>query len=220
MATLTYAVTVPSLIPEDMVLFMKRLRKRYEQPIRYFGVGEYGDRYGRPHFHMALFGISEDDATLISEAWGLGGVHVCELNNDTAHYITGYVTKKIGGASHEENMGLLPEFARMSRRPGLGRKALEIVADSLMAYGGSAKLAELGDVPSSIKVGGKTFPLGRYLRKQLRVMVGWNDKAPTDSMLKASATVLIEGNSRENRRYCHELNAEFRARLSNSMRIL
>lgn len=33
--------------------FIKRLRKRYT--FRYFGVGEYGSKRGRPHYHMILF---------------------------------------------------------------------------------------------------------------------------------------------------------------------
>lgn len=220
MVTLTYAVTVPTLQPMDMVLFMKRLRKRYVRPLRYYGVGEYGDRYGRPHFHIALFGHDPQDEEIISQTWGLGGVHICELSNDTAQYITGYITKKIGGSDHEALAGNHPEFARMSRRPGLGQQALQIVADSLMSYGGAAKLAELGDVPSSIKVGGKTFPLGRYLRSQLRTLVGWPAKAPPDTMLKTSAKIIMEGEFREKRRYSHEVNANFRDRLSTSMRRL
>lgn len=221
MVTLTYAVTVPSLVPRDLVLFLKRLRKRYPRPLRYYGVGEYGDRFFRPHFHLALFGHDPQDVEAISLTWGLGGVHVCELNNDTAQYLTGYVTKKIGQQDWRiERDDLHPEFARMSRRPGLGAHALRVVAESLMSYGGAAALAEQGDVPSSIKVGGKTFPLGRYLRGELRTLVGWPKAAPMDSCLKASASVLLEGDSREKRRYCHELSAEFRAKLSASMRRL
>lgn len=209
----------------DMVLFLKRLRKRYAQPLRYYGVGEYGDLYGRPHFHLALFGFNPDDYAILMEAWGLGGVHVCELNNDTAQYITGYVTKKIGQKDWNEiGNGLHPEFARMSRgrKPngGIGYRALEMVAVGLMSEGGSARLAELGDVPSSIKCGGKTFPLGRYLRSQLRTMVGWPAKAPSDSMLKASAEVLLEGPARETRRYVHEITAEFREKMAKSLRRL
>lgn len=57
-----------SLVKEDFVKFMKRLRKHCKgadyvtdkkghrhAPIRYFHCGEYGDRLGRPHHHACLF---------------------------------------------------------------------------------------------------------------------------------------------------------------------
>lgn len=227
-ATMTYAHTTDSLEAGDLVMMVKRLRKLSPQPVRYFGCGEYGDRFGRPHFHVAFFGLGIDDEEKIIEAWQggkwldpkrqPGDIHVMELNNDTAQYLTGYVTKKIGGSDHEVLAGNFPEFARMSRRPGLGQRALQIVAESLMAYGGAKKLADVGDVPSSIRIAGKHFPLGRYLRCELRKLVGWDGKAPSDTMLKTSREVLLEGPQREKRRYCHEVRAEFLDNLSKSMR--
>lgn len=61
--TLTYA---PEHLPEngtllkrDLTLFLKRLRKAYSgKCIRYFGCGEYGDKFARPHYHLILFGFS------------------------------------------------------------------------------------------------------------------------------------------------------------------
>lgn len=225
---MTYAHTTNSLEAGDLVMMVKRLRKLSTQPVRYFGCGEYGDRFGRPHFHVAFFGLGMNDEEKVIEAWQGGNwkdpkrqpgdIHVMELNNNTAQYLTGYITKKIGGSDHEVLAGNYPEFSRMSRRPGLGQKALQAVADSLMAYGGSKKLSEMGDVPSSVRIGGRIFPLGRYLRGELRKMVGWDKKAPSDTMLKASEEVLLEGPQREKRRYCHEVRAEFLDKLSKSMR--
>ncbi len=62
-ATLTYdTMRTPydgSLIPRDLKLFMKRLRKRMEPlRIRFYAVGEYGeDEAEHPHYHLALFGV-------------------------------------------------------------------------------------------------------------------------------------------------------------------
>lgn len=68
--TLTYSEeNIPSdgnLKPRDFDLFMKRLvqheryyakkEKRKKRPIRYYHCGEYGEHYGRPHYHAAIFG--------------------------------------------------------------------------------------------------------------------------------------------------------------------
>ena len=64
-----------TLIPSDVQLFMKRLRRHLEyQPkklkgirdhiktsIRYFAVGEYGSKTHRPHYHILIFGWRPSD---------------------------------------------------------------------------------------------------------------------------------------------------------------
>ena len=49
---------MPSLSPYHVTNFIKRLRRHYEIPIRYFLAGEYGNDSQRPHYHLALFGLS------------------------------------------------------------------------------------------------------------------------------------------------------------------
>ena len=58
--TLTYDDTkLPAnqtLVKAHLQNFMKRLRKRIEpEKLRYYAVGEYGDKTQRPHYHMILF---------------------------------------------------------------------------------------------------------------------------------------------------------------------
>jgi len=92
----------------DLVKFWKRLRKTYGK-LRYYAVGEYGDKSLRPHYHACLFGhsfsanrivIRETPSLLwttveLQEAWGLGNVSVGALNFATARYTASYVTKKL-----------------------------------------------------------------------------------------------------------------------------
>ena len=46
----------------DVQLFIKRLRKAYKKPIKYFLAAEYGDRTKRPHYHAIVFGLKPPDA--------------------------------------------------------------------------------------------------------------------------------------------------------------
>lgn len=59
--TLTYSNTSSELVKRDYQLFIKRLRKSINVPIKYFLSGEYGSLRGRPHFHLIIFGWCPDD---------------------------------------------------------------------------------------------------------------------------------------------------------------
>lgn len=50
-----------SLLKRDLQLFLKRLRKKFGEGIRFFACGEYGDETLRPHYHMILFNFSPRD---------------------------------------------------------------------------------------------------------------------------------------------------------------
>lgn len=188
MATLTYEKAGKDLVPAHMVSFLKRLRYYRDSPFRYFGAGEYGGENGRPHFHMALFGVSLAEEATILKAWQSGGdwlfgeykagfIHVAELNQNTAQYLTKYVCKS--QAELEEMEGLVPEFVRMSRRPGIGMLALDSMAEGIVrAHGGSIEPGDIVDVPVSMRSGKRRLPLGRVLRRALRAKIGWEECAP------------------------------------------
>lgn len=185
MATLTYAEDPITLVPEDLQLFMRRLRRIYPAPIRFFGVGEYGDLRGRPHYHVALFGLSIMDGEYISKAWSderglIGNIHMAELNNLTAQYICGYVTKKMNKRDDVRLEGRHPEFARMSLRPGIGAPAIKVLKNSVAPNGDVTLMKARGDVPESIRSAGKMYPLGRYLRGKLRESIGWEPTQPQE----------------------------------------
>lgn len=167
-----------TLCPSDAQKFLKRLRKAiHPHKIRYYLVGEYGDRTFRPHYHLCLYGLSPDDYQIVADAWSIGGVpigHVVvgSLTFESAAYVAGYVTKKMTSRDDPRLGGREPEFARMSLNPGIGAHAMEDVAEILYTKHGSRELAELGDVPGVLRHGSKTFPLGRYLKRKLREKMG------------------------------------------------
>lgn len=185
----------PTLRPKHLRDFLKRIRKASAPKLlRFYGVGEYGDKSFRPHYHLALYGYEPcwfgqtrqqrhadkqsccPPCDLLLQKWGHGGIDNGTLENDSAAYIAGYVTKKLTNPNDEKALKLLqgryPEFARMSNRPGIGAEALNYVADALLSVHGHAMFTEHGDVPISLNHGTTRLPLGRYLRNRLRKLIG------------------------------------------------
>lgn len=150
--------------------FLRRLDRHYGFNVRYFLIGEYGDRRGRGHYHAALFGVLPLQSEL-EAVWGRGGVHVGLLEPDSAAYLTGYATKKWTKLD-DRNRPLLngrnPEFARMSKRPAIGSAWVKHIVDTLTSEHGSLLISRFKDVPTAVNVGSRSIPLGRYLRSQIR----------------------------------------------------
>lgn len=173
-----------NLNPLHLQLFFKRLRKALAPlKIRYFAVGEYGDQNCRAHYHAALFGVDFNDPVvldIVRTAWGMGHVMLAELNPSTAKYIAGYLNKKMLGNKDPRLEGRVPEFTRMSNRPGIGALAMVDVAASLLEVENGRYVALQEDVPTSLMMGSKPFPLGRYLRRKLREELGLPPGAPPE----------------------------------------
>lgn len=113
--------------------------------LRYFAAGEYGDTLGRPHYHLIVFGFFPHDArkwrqvrghlsyrsSFLEEVWPFGHVEVGTVSPLSCGYVARYAMKKLTGDAALEAyvrahpltgqpFTVLPEFARMSRRPGIG----------------------------------------------------------------------------------------------------
>lgn len=145
--TLTYEDTkLPkrgSLVKRHLVNFLKRLRKAvWKKPsrrrIRFFACGEYGDKSGRPHYHLIVFGLGKADRPVIEAAWKAGLIHVGTVTADSTNYVASYVMKKQTGPEAQflyRRLGQLPEFAVMSRRPGIGHSHVVGNAAYIRAHG-------------------------------------------------------------------------------------
>lgn len=183
--TLTYSPEklppTGSLVPRDLTLFLKKLRKAYSAiPMRYFACGEYGDTTGRAHYHLILFGYdfpdkrqhsktSRGDTLFVSDEldkiWGLGKCWIGSVTWSSAAYVARYVIKKVNGEKANEHYRkidpetgeihqLQPEFIRMSRRPGIGNQFFEKFTGDLY--------------PSDFTVvSGKKKKIPRYYDRQL-----------------------------------------------------
>lgn len=134
---------------EDFQLFMKRLRKRFGK-CRFFHAGEYGGRFGRPHYHAILFGLDFPDKVLktqrngyrffasaeLERLWPFGFHSIGDVTVASASYVARYCVKKatdrniesftdeVSGLRYwvDSSSGELrrPEYTTMSRRPGIG----------------------------------------------------------------------------------------------------
>lgn len=213
--TLTYSdETLPSslsLMPEHLQLWLKKFRKAISPArVRFYAVGEYGEQTQRPHYHVILFGYPNcrrgqsrfglmprlvnkehrccDRCDLIADTWALGGIFVGALEMKSAQYVAGYVMKKMTHMQDERLNGRWPEFARMSRRPGLGVGAMHDVADVLMRFNLDTSQP---DVPSVLAHGRKQLPLGRHLRTKLREMIGKEENAPPEVLRQINQEMLI-----------------------------
>lgn len=174
--TLTYGPEfVPadgSVVPDHLQLFLKRLRRAVEPlRFRFFGVGEYGDRTFRPHYHVVVFGVI--DAEAVCRCWRFGHCHVVPLSVELCRYVCGYVVKKMTKGDDVRLQGRHPEFCRMSLRPGIGAHAAVEIARHVNTEYGAASFAASGDVPRQIRFERKKWPLGRYLRGLVRDHAGY-----------------------------------------------
>lgn len=107
---------------EDIQKFLKKLR--HKSKLRYYGVGEYGTRTFRAHYHLLIFGCSVEDTDNIRQCWSNGHVVVKRVNERRVWYTTKY----------HVNRGCYPEnknksFTFMSRNPGIGNSYIERMSD-------------------------------------------------------------------------------------------
>lgn len=139
-----------SLSVPDYQKFMKRLRKAYpDDKIRFYQCGEYGENYGRPHYHACLFNFDFSDKELwsirgetrlytsksLNQIWGKGYCVIGEVTFESAAYVARYIMKKITGKDSEEYyQGRKPEYTTMSRRPGIGRGWYEEFKDDVFPH--------------------------------------------------------------------------------------
>lgn len=141
-----------SLCKKDFQDFMKRLRERTGQKLRYFACGEYGSKTKRPHYHALIFGLHLDDLVLYSKngrgdllynskfmdsVWKKGYVVIGDLTYDSACYTARYVVKKALNDDSDllDDLGFEKEFVLMSRNPGIGKEFYEQHKDEFRKYG-------------------------------------------------------------------------------------
>lgn len=159
-STLTFddAHVPRTLSTRTLQLFIKRVRKgRRSGSIRHLSCGEYGERFGRPHYHSILYGASVADSRRIQNAWPCGTAHTVNCTPATIAYTAGYTTKKLADFPPEDHEQVDYEtgeiykwkapFLQMSRNPGIGSSARQFISSWR----------------SFAILNGRTIPVPRYL---------------------------------------------------------
>lgn len=165
--TLTYSNNYlfdNNLVKRDYQLFIKRLRRyldyhNYDSKIKYTVAGEYGDKGGRKHFHIIIFGWMPNDleykftsgenrlftSNIIQRLWpfGISSVGV-DVNLKTTRYLVKYMNKfKVKVPIWKQ-----PEFFHCSN--GIGLLSFDPESFSL----------------GYIYLDGKRFHIPRYFKKK------------------------------------------------------
>lgn len=123
-------------------------RKGLKSDFRFYGVGEYGSKGARPHYHCIYFNLDLNDlkyeytdeqgnlhfsSKLIEDVYGKGFVDIGSVDVGSACYVARYCEKKrrLNKSEKEEKKknGIVPEFSSMSRRPGIGAGAFNAMLE-------------------------------------------------------------------------------------------
>lgn len=133
--TLTFAEKYlpPTLRKSDIKDYLKRVRSRIAhkdkrdgktpRKVKHFACGEYGDKRGRPHYHVILFGISKNEAD--------------EMQKRTKTVTARRARGKSATASHTRKRARIAEAAKpdaVSRAWPLGNVHSDALSPAAIAY--------------------------------------------------------------------------------------
>lgn len=105
-----------TLRKSDYQKFLKRLRKSMNgRLLKYVICGEYGSKNRRPHYHLILFNVTNDDFNEIQNSWGLGAIHIGNTTANSIAYTFKYSVKADLKTIHPQQVR---PFVSMSK--GLG----------------------------------------------------------------------------------------------------
>lgn len=119
-----------------------------ERKVGFYMGGEYGPKYGRPHFHAIIFGLDFGDrkylkttpaggkiytSKTLEQLWQYGYSSIGNVTFESAAYVARYVMKKLTGDGNKieqeiydmetgEIIKRKKPFTQMSRRPGIANE--------------------------------------------------------------------------------------------------
>lgn len=147
-----------TLVKRDLQLYFKRVNQNmsrsYGTSIKYYGVGEYGRRSLRPHYHAIVFGAEAD---ILRKQWLFGFVHVGTVTSSSCAYCLKYISKgRIVPVDNSDDRA--KEFSLFSK--GLGARYITNPAN--IAWHSADPINRL-----YVPRGGFKYPLPRYYRERI-----------------------------------------------------
>lgn len=215
--TLTYR---PECMPWDQGIhvkecqdFMKRLRDKVGYgKVRVAYCGEYGDKYGRPHYHFLLFNLDFNDrypwrrkdgmqyyrSPALERLWPYGNSELTDLNYYTCCYVSRYMTKKLKGdakylsSAYErinyvtgEYVQVNPEFFHTSRKPGIAKAWFQKFWRDVYPH-------------DHVVINGKHMPVPKFYDSQFEILDPWTmDDVKERRILRALDPKVSRDNTRE-----------------------
>lgn len=139
----------PSVCRRDVRLWLKRARVNYERergqklsPFSYVAVSEYGPNTCRPHYHLAFFGLTSDEASWLASSWPYGFINmktVHRVNEDKSNgyeiasrYIGKYMTK--GKFDCLSVLDGSAEKPRICQSVGIGQSLIDKVKSTVCGF--------------------------------------------------------------------------------------
>ena len=180
-----------TLVLDDLQRFMKRLRHVTGPSLRFYACGEYGETFGRPHYHVLLLNYAVKERKFhsrskrgdawytsaeLSRLWTAGHSLVGDVTFESCAYVTSYVAGKITGERAAAHYGgRCPEFSTMSSQPGLGSSYIQkygaevLRRGSVVLNGFEGKIPRFYDVKLSDNIDyGPFLPLDGSRLSQLK----------------------------------------------------
>lgn len=152
--TMTYREEPETPTYSDFQTFLKRVREWHRRQglrpsIRYLGCGEYGEKFGRFHFHGLLWNtIPPFDP---QEVWPYGFVHTGQVTPKSINYTVRYTLK------------FLPQGEKpivgWSRFPPLGGVTMRALGERYLKEG-----HVLAAPPDTLSMNGRSYPVDRILK--------------------------------------------------------
>lgn len=190
--TLTYDDDhVPEKVQkEDVQKFLKRFRKSIHPfRIRYFAVAEYGERHGRPHYHILIFNYPLGMDSLREElkhTWQLCSPDQFDLEGSVGSvtpasisYVCKYCLANIFSDNPDDRT-----FMLCSRRPGIGLQFLTPAMSRYLKTHLSDQVKEIGGTPLNLpRYYERVFSPEERIKMQIKRSVRAHQSESTRRML-------------------------------------
>lgn len=176
----------------DFQRFLKRyrlfLKYHFNKKIRYFGCFERGDKSGRPHFHILIYGDNPQywsmfkgkdflyiNAWFQKHIWKRGLVKIDRFTGESIGYVVGYVLKKKLRLNEQIKLcnysrlkiNKLNKYSRSDSEAGFKRFEYYFASQGL---GFSFFLKKMGKIIAQLKIniGKYTYRIPRFFAKKVK----------------------------------------------------